>query len=459
MLRKNDLVTLKTEALTNSGSGLSRYGDEKFCVFVPGTAPGDECLVRIIKVKKNYAVGKIEKIIAPSPVRIGPDCPVAGRCGGCAFRHISYEAELEYKRQTVRDAFLRIGHIEADVSGVSACPSRDRYRNKAQYPVGFEKGRINIGFYAPMSHRVVDIKDCLLQPEEFARIVAAVREWMMRFGVTPYDETTGKGYLRHIYLRKGFATGEIMVCAVVNSDRPKRSDEFTAAVLNACSGVRSVVFDYNTADTNVILGDRYDVVYGTDGIYDELCGIRVKLSPLSFYQVNHDGAERLYGIAAELAAPGKDDTVCDLYCGAGTIGLSMASKAKKIIGVEIVPEAVEDAKTNARINDITNAEFICADAGAAAKQLEEKGVRPDVVIVDPPRKGCSPELLAAVDAMSPDRLVYVSCDPATLARDCAELYKTGWRVDEVRPVDMFPGTTHVETVVLMTRTETSKTVS
>ena len=451
MLKKNDVITLDIDSLTSAGSGIGRYGESGMCVFVGGAAPGDRLRVRIIKVKKNYAVGRIESVDLPSPCRVEPDCPAAAKCGGCSFRHISYEAELEYKRGTVKDAFSRIGHIDADVPPVISAGGRQRYRNKAQYPVRLVDGQIRVGFFAPMSHRVIDVGDCLLEPEEFGRINDSVRAWMKNCGITAYDEASGSGFLRHIYLRKAFATGEVMVCAVVNSRKMKRAEEFVSAVRGACPDIASVCADYNTADTNVVLGESYDVLYGADGITDVLCGIKVKISPLSFYQVNHAAAELLYEKALRFAAPGPEDTVCDLYCGAGTIGLSMARSAGKVIGVEIVPEAVEDARENARLNGIKNAEFICADAASAAAELEKRGERPAVVIVDPPRKGCSGELLAVINRMSPDRLVYVSCDPATLARDCAVLYGMGWEVKAVQPYDLFPGTTHVETVVLMTK--------
>ena len=451
-LKKNDVIELRITGLTSEGSGVGRHCGQ--AVFVSGAAPGDTMECVIIKAKPNYAIGKITNILQPSADRITPDCPVFPKCGGCVFRHIDYEAEKREKEQRVRDAFTRIGHIDAQVSAITGCEPSVRYRNKAQYPVETVNGRLIAGFYAPFTHRVVGCRDCLLQPEAFADILKAIARWAEKYKIPCYDERTKQGLLRHIYIRKGFGTGQIMVCPVINGERLYQAKALTEALLKTNENIKTVVVNRNTEDTNVILGKENDVLYGPGYIEDVLCGKRFRLSPLSFYQVNHDQAERLYQKAADFALAGGAKTVVDMYCGAGAIGLTMADRVQTLIGVEIVPEAVEDAKTNARLNGITNAEFICADASAAAETLKARGVTPDAVILDPPRKGCAPALLHTVAGMAPERIVYVSCDPATLARDCAVLTQLGYEVKTVCPFDMFPRTSHVETVVLMSRKDT-----
>ena len=448
-LKKNDAVTLEITGLTAEGSGVGRVNGQ--AVFVTGAAPGDTLECVIIKTKPNYAVGKITGVLKASPDRIRPDCPVFPKCGGCTFRHIAYEAEKREKEQRVKDALKRIGHIEAPVEPIVGCEPSVRYRNKAQYPVETVNGRLIAGFYAPFSHRVVGCRDCLLQPEEFAGILKTVSRWAEKYKIPCYDERSGKGLLRHIYLRKAFGTGEIMVCLVINGDRLFQAKALTGALLNTNENIKTVIVNRNTADTNVILGKENDALYGPGYIEDLLCGKRFRLSPLSFCQVNHDQAERLYQKAAQFALENGAKTVVDMYCGAGAIGLTMADRVQTLIGVEIVPEAVEDARTNARLNGITNAEFLCADAAAAAETLKARDLRPDAVILDPPRKGCEKALLQTVAGMAPERIVYVSCDPATLARDCAVLKEMGYETKSVCPFDMFPRTAHVESVVLMSR--------
>ena len=448
-IKKNDVITLRITGYTSEGSGVGHA--DGLAVFVPGAAEGDEVQCVIIKAKSNYAIGKIQSVLHPSEDRTPSDCSVFPRCGGCVFRHITYEAELRHKEQRVKDAFSRIGHLDIPILPITGSERENRYRNKAQYPVETRNGRLLTGFYAPYSHRVVPCKDCLLQPSEFEGILRTVARWAEKYKIPAYDETNGKGLLRHIYLRKGFATGEIMVCLVINGEQIFKAKELTAALLKTNGNIKTVVLNRNTADTNVILGKENTVLYGPGYIEDVLCGKRFRISPLSFYQVNRDQAERLYEQAAAYAITERTDTVVDLYCGAGTIGLTMADKVKKVIGVEIVEAAVKDAKTNAARNGITNAEFICGDAAAAAEQLRHRGVKPDTVIVDPPRKGCDEALLHTVAEMAPARIVYVSCDPATLARDCAVLASLGYRAECAAPFDLFPRTSHVETVVLMTK--------
>lgn len=446
LLQKNQEIELKIDGCTVEGNGVGHYNG--MAVFVSGAAVGDEIIAHIIKVKKNYAVAIIKEILKPSCDRCEVDCSVFKSCGGCVFRHISYDAEKKIKTERVKDAFRRVGHLDVPVCGIITS-NVERYRNKAQYPVGFENG-IKAGFYAQKSHRIIDSSDCLLQPEEFSDIVEMIKEWMREYLVLPYDSETGRGLVRHIYIRKGFATGEIMVCLVVNGSKIPNSENLIEK-LSAFSGIKSIILNENREKTNVILGKNCITLAGRDYIEDVLCGVRIRISPLSFYQVNHSGAELLYEKAQEYADIDKNQTVLDLYCGAGTIGLSMAKNAKKVIGVEIVPEAVEDAKINAEINNITNCEFHCGDAKQAVKMLRDRKIKPNVIILDPPRKGCDREVLECAAEMNPEKIVYVSCDVSTQARDCAVLFELGYETKEATPVDMFPKTSHVETVVLMSR--------
>ena len=448
-IRKNDRINLKIESCSSNGSGVGRY--EGMAIFVPATAVGDEITAHILKVKKSYAFAKVEKVISPSADRIEPQCPVYLKCGGCAFSHMTYEAESAIKENHVRECFRRIGGLTPEFEPIIAAESDRRYRNKAQYPVAEENGEIRTGFYSPHSHRVVHCPDCLLQPAEFEGILGVFADYIKKNGVSVYDETAHRGLLRHIYIRKGSASGEIMVCAVINGKSLPNEPALVEALLEKEKSIKSIIINSNKKDTNVILGAECRTLWGSDSITDVLCGLKFRISPLSFYQVNRNQAERLYNKAAEYAALTGEETVLDLYCGAGTIGLSMAGKAKKIIGVEIVPEAIEDAKINAELNGIENARFICGDAAEAAKVLENEGIKPDVIILDPPRKGCSPEMLETAARMQPDRIVYVSCDPATLARDCGIFLTLGYTAEKVTPVDMFPRTGHVETVVSLVK--------
>ncbi len=447
MLKKNDEIELYIEDFTSEGSGVGHF--EGMAVFVSGAAAGDKALVHIIKVKSTYAIGKCIKLLKPSKTRIAPDCEYAGSCGGCAFRHISYEAETAMKKKRVEDAFQRIGGIDKKLDGFIAAENLTRYRNKAEYPVSFEK-ELKIGFYALHTHRIIDCRDCVLQPEIFADIVAVIRKWTVEFGISIYNSETGNGLLRHIYIRQGAVSKEIMVCLVINGDRIPKEAELVKRLCEI-PDIKSIVLNINRLNNNVILGEECKTVYGADYIYDELCGVKIRLSPLSFYQVNHAQAEKLYRKAAEYAQLDGSQTVLDMYCGAGTIGLSMAGKAKNVIGVEIVEPAVRDAKINAGLNGIKNAQFYCADASQAAQMLKEQGIKPDVIVLDPPRKGCSAELVKTVSEMDPDRVVYVSCDPATLARDCKRFGELGYTVEKLTAVDLFPRTVHCEAVALLTK--------
>ncbi len=453
-MKKNDIVELTVTGTNAEGSGVGRC--QGVAVFVPMAAEGDRLEVQILKTAKTFAYGRIHKILAPSPHRIPVDCPAYAQCGGCVFRHISYAEETRVKRQRVVDALARIGGFpDLPVRDLIAAEDPDHYRNKAQIPVGpGSAGGVSLGFYAAHSHRVIPCASCLLQPAAFGACIRAFQDWARETKPEVYDETAHKGRLRHFCLRQAKGTGELMACVVVNAGGVPREADLVERLRKAAPELQSVIMNTNRDKTNVIWGKKCRTAWGKDTITDTLCGLRFHISPLSFYQVNHDQAERLYGIAADYAGLTGGQTVLDLYCGAGTIGLSMAGNAKKVIGVEIVPQAVEDAVANAALNGIENAEFLCADAAEAAKLLADRGERPDVVVLDPPRKGCDPALLHTVGAdMAPRRIVYVSCDPATLARDVKILAALGYNPLEATPLDMFPRTSHVETVVKMEKAE------
>lgn len=447
-LKKNDDIKLNIEAMTSEGSAVGHY--DGMAVFVRGAVPGDEIIAHIIKTSKRYAIATVKEIALESKSRIVSDCNVSKRCGGCSFRDMTYDEEIRYKKSRVVDALERIGHIDTKVNDVVFANHINNYRNKAQYPVEIINGELVAGFYAYKSHRVIPCKSCLLQPIEFEKIIDAFSKWVKANTITSYDEKTGKGLLRHIYIRKAFATGEIMVCAVVNANSLPNSDMLVDDLKNI-SGVKSICFNINKKDTNVILGDKTELLYGSMTIEDELLGKRFVISPESFYQVNHDQCERLYSKAAEYAGLTGNEVVVDLYCGAGTIGLTMADKAKKVFGIEIVPQAIENARLNAKRNDIANAEFFCGDAFDGATELERRGINPDVVILDPPRKGCQRELFDIIERMNPKRIVYVSCDASTLARDLEILNQKGYITREVTPFDLFPRTPHVESVALVVK--------
>ena len=453
LVQKNEIVEIEITGMTAQGAGVGHY--QGMAVFTPLTAPGDVARVRVVKAAKNYAYGRLEELVSPSADRMEPDCPCFAQCGGCCYRHITYEAELGIKAARVQDALTRIGGFRSlPVRPILGADSRDGYRNKALLPLGTKKdGSLSMGFYAVNSHRIVDCEECRLQPEEFNRAMAAFRQWAAAYGDPVYDEATHSGRMRRLYLRKGEMTGQILACVVVNGNGLHHETELVQALKQAVPGLASVVINSNRERTNVALGQKCRTIYGMDTIEDTLCGLRFKLSPLSFYQVNRTQAERLYEVAARYAGLTGQELLLDLYCGAGTIGLSMAGMARRLLGVEIVPQAVENARENARLNGIENAEFFCGDAGEAARMLAERGERPDVIVLDPPRKGCSPDLVHTVAEFGPKRIVYVSCDPATLARDLKLFAELGYPPVEAAPVDMFPGTAHVETVVLLSKGE------
>ncbi len=445
MLNKNQLIELNIESISSEGSGVGKY--EGMAIFVPHTAVGDKLVARILKAKKTHAFGKIEELLEESPDRIIPQCKVSKVCGGCVYSHISYEAELKAKEQRVRDAIERIGGIDTKINPIVGSVRESRYRNKAQIPVGLSKdGKAQMGFFAPHSHRIVECEDCKLQPEEFLIAQNVLKSFIDEYKISVYNEEAHSGLVRHLYLRKGEATNEIMICVVVNGGGIPHEKELVESLIAEIPNTKTIIINSNKEKTNVVLGKEFRTLYGEGNIDDILCSLKFKLSPQSFYQVNREGAEKLYSLAGEYAELKEDDFLIDMYCGTGTIGLSMAKACKALVGIEIVPEAIEDAKKNAERNGVDNARFICSDAAKAADKLRAEGVTPDVVILDPPRKGCQRELIETVVEMSPERVVYVSCDPATLARDLKIFEELGYRTLEVTPVDMFPRTAHVETV-------------
>lgn len=447
-MEKNSEIVLEITDVSAEGNGVGHY--DGMAVFVPGATVGDTLLVHIVKVKKSYCFGKIIEIINPSVNRINSDCPVFSKCGGCVFRHIDYTFEASLKAKRVEETMRRIGGVNVKASPILTGNS-SRYRNKAQYPVS-QDGQV--GFYAVHSHRIIPVDDCLLQPEEFKTATDVFSRFLKENNVSIYNEETGKGLVRHFYLRKAQASGEIMAAVVINGNKLPFADTLLKSLRDTLGeNLKTLVLNINKEDTNVILGKENQIIYGDGYITDILCDNKIRINPLSFYQVNRTMAQILYKRAEEYVCPdGKD--VLDLYCGAGTIGLSFAKKAKSIIGVEIIPEAIEDAKYNASLNGINNARFICADASDAAVMLKKEGKIADAVVLDPPRKGCSEDLLktVAID-FAPERIVYVSCDCATLARDCKILGELGYYVREYTPVDLFPRTSHVETVALLIKGE------
>lgn len=447
-LKKNNEYKVMITDITAEGSGVCRI--DGYAVFVPDTAVGDECIIKLIKLTKSYGYGKLVEITIPSGQRVKPDCEVFSKCGGCVFRHIDYSSELKIKQKIVADAFKRIGGFDIETEEIIGSKSIDGYRNKAQYPVsGFGKELVS-GFYARHSHRIIGNGYCPLQPQIFAMIHSEIIGLLQQYGISGYDEKTAKGTVRHIYIRYGKNTNEIMVCFVVCS-YSKKLNEISKKLCEKYSDIKSVIANINNKNTNVILGDKFITLCGNDSITDILCDTNFTLSPDSFYQVNHDQAEVLYNVAYKYAKLDKNTTLLDLYCGAGTIGLSAAKKVKNVIGVEIVKSAIENAKRNAEQNFIDNAQFICSDSGTAAQKLAAQNMKPDVIIVDPPRKGIDENVIDAIVTMQPKRLVMVSCNPSTAARDCKLLNEKGYMPVGITPVDMFPRTAHVETVVLMSR--------
>ncbi|MBO7197071.1 MAG: 23S rRNA (uracil(1939)-C(5))-methyltransferase RlmD [Clostridia bacterium] len=454
-LKKNDLVVSEIVDITNLGFGVAKI--DGAVVFVSGTVPGDIAKIRIIKVGSSYSVGRVEELIKSSDLRTEGRCNNTA-CRSCAYKCLSYSHEMNLKEESVRQIFKKSGLDEVKIMPIVGSPCEKEYRNKAQYPVSCDKdGRYVIGFYAPKSHRVTEAADCPLAPEIFGRIIESIRTFLAENGISVYDEQSGEGLIRHIYLRRGEISGEVLLTLVINGDTLPHSDRLVARLNESFPELVGILLNINKENTNIILGERFLTLYGRDYIFDTLGNVALKITAPSFYQVNHDAAELLYAKAKELANPTKDDLVLDLYCGAGSIGLSMADMAGEVIGVEIVESAVECAKFNAEINHIFNASFYAGDASDTKKILEPaerirgEKIKPDIVIFDPPRGGTTEELIEHITSLSPRKIVYISCNPATLARDMVILKKFGYEGNEVTPFDLFPMTGHVESVVCLTR--------
>ncbi len=448
MLIKNQVYEAVISDYTAEGQAIAKI--EGCAVFIPNGIVGETCLVRIEKAQKTWATGKITQILEASPHRVNRECPVAKLCGGCDFWHMDYEEETRLKAERVRQALNRIGGENLEEIPILSAPDCHGYRNKAQYPVASQKGRVYAGFFKAGTHSVVENDRCLILPEETDRVKKLVVDYVNHYRITAYDETAHKGLLRHIYVRRGAVSGQILVCLVVNG-RKLPHPETLIERLKTVPGFTTLVLSVNTKKGNRVLGDENIILYGPGYIEDTLCGLTFRLSPHSFYQVNHHQAQRLYEAAIAQAQITKDDLVLDLYCGVGTITLCMAKAAGKVIGVEVVEQAVQDARENAVRNGIENAEFFCGDAGKAALELENRGIRPDVAVVDPPRKGLNADAIEALSKMKPRRIVYVSCDPATLARDVALLKQHGYRLENAMAADLFPRCSHVESIVCLCR--------
>ena len=456
-LKKNDVFEAEIVDITNLGFGVCRIGGA--VVFVSGAVPGDIAKVKIIKVGASFSVGRVEELIFPSKKRVIGRCNNS-LCRSCAYKCLSYEYEKDLKEESVRQIFKKSGLSDVKILPLVGSPSEHKYRNKAQYPISKEKnGKYAIGFYAPKSHRVTEAANCPLAPDVFSEILENLRSFFEKHDLSVYEEESGEGLLRHIYLRRGEISGEILLTIVINGPSLPYADEMIADLTAKFSQIVGILLNVNTKNTNIILGDEFITLFGRDYIFDTLGGVALKITAPSFYQVNHDAAELLYAKAKELAAPTKEDLILDLYCGAGSIGLSMADQCGEVIGIDIVESAIECATFNAEINHIFNASFYSGDASDTKKILQPaesvrgEKIKPDIVILDPPRGGTTEELIEHIVSLKPKRVVYISCNPATLARDIVAFKKLGYFGTEVTPYDLFPMTGHVESVVCLTRSD------
>lgn len=449
-LNKNDDIELRIDSLGSEGQGVGRY--EGMAVFVPFALPNELVKAHIIKVAKNYAVGKLIKVIEPSKVRREPRCSSFTRCGGCNLMHMDYAAQLEYKRGLVENAFARIAKIEGvHVENTIGMDEPYHYRNKAAFPFAMVDGRMCFGFFAPRSHRLIPIDGCFIEQEPLYNVASAVHCWAEENDIQPYDEETGSGTIRHVVSRIT-TSGDIMA-VIVTKGRPKKLNKLVDMLKERCEGIKSIILNRNDEDTNVIFGRSYETLWGEDTLTENLCGFEFSVSAASFLQVNPVQTECLYA-QVKAFLPEKDGfEAIDVYCGTGTISMILSKRAKHVTGIENIKPAVEDAARNAERNGAGNADFICADAAEALPELIEKGTRPDVIVIDPPRKGCDKAVLNAITGSAVQRVIYVSCDPATLARDVRILVDGGYSIQKVQPIDMFPQTAHVETVVLLSKGE------
>jgi 23S rRNA (uracil1939-C5)-methyltransferase len=450
-VKKGQVIEIDIDDMSHEGQGVGKV--DGFTVFVEGALKDERVLAGIDDVAKRYSRGHVEKIMRPSKDRVVPQCPYAERCGGCMLQHLSYDAQLDFKTQKVKDSLKRIGHIDAQVYDIIGMNEPYGYRNKAQFPVGDEGGRAVIGFFEKGSHKIVPSKRCLIQHEASDIVANIVKKWVEQYNISIYNEISGQGTLRHIVTKVGFKTKQLMVILVVNADHILYTDELIQMLKSAVPGLTSLILNTNTKKTNVILGQKNKVLYGTFYITDYIGNIEFRLSPLSFFQVNPVQVEVLYSKALEFAELKGHEIVIDAYCGIGTISLFLAKNAKKVYGIEVISQAIQDARLNARLNGIENVGFIEGAAEDVMCEFVKQGIKPDVIVMDPPRRGCDEKLLDAAVTMKPKRMVYVSCNPATLARDLRFLEDRGYKTQKVQPVDMFPHTYHVECVTLMSRVE------
>lgn len=453
MVEKNKEYILDIISIGYEGEGIAKI--EGYPIFIEGAILGEKVKVLIVKVKKNYAYGKLIEVIESSSERIEPKCSIYKRCGGCTVQHMSYKKQLDYKFERVKDCITKIGGLSEElVKYPIGMDNPERYRNKVQLPVGMVKGELNIGFYASRSHNIIDLDTCLIQDKVADRVTNLARQWMLKYNIQPASVDgvfNKKGLIRHIMIRKGFTTNEVMVVLVATKDKIPYINEFINEIVEKIDGIKSIVLNVNKENTNVILGQECITLWGEDTITDYIDNFKFNISPLSFFQVNPVQTEKLYSKALEYAGLTGEETVFDAYCGTGTITLFLSQKAKKVYGVEIIEPAIINARENARINNIENAKFFVGKSEEVIPELIEKGIAPEVIVVDPPRKGCDIKLLEAIGKAKPKKVVYVSCDPSTLARDLKILEEQGYKTEEVQPVDMFPMTSHVETCVLLQR--------
>lgn len=449
-LTKNSIHTVTIDGYSSDGSGIARI--DGMVVFVKGAIKGETCEIKILKVYKTASYAKIERIIAPSPHRAEPICPIFGKCGGCDLMHMDYEEELEFKKSRVQDALERIGGLDIKLSGIIGAKSRRDYRNKAIYAVGADKsGKPVSGFFRERSHDIVSTDRCFIQADVSDRASAAVCRWMEKYNVRPYDEKKRMGLIRHVFCRCGFVSGQAQVTIVAFKKDIPHVRALIDEILYSCPEAVGIVLNVNNSTGNTVLSGTFHTLWGSPFLEDTLCSLKFELSPQAFYQINHDQAEVLYATALDFASLTGNETVLDLYCGTGTITLCLAKGAKRVIGAEIIEDAIINARKNAERNGIKNAEFICADASKAAKELKNSALHPDVIVVDPPRKGLKPDVIETISEMNPHRVVYVSCDSATLARDLKIFSALGYETKKAVAVDMFPCCAHVESVVLLSR--------
>jgi 23S rRNA (uracil1939-C5)-methyltransferase len=445
-IEKNRDYVLNIESYGHEGEGVGKL--DGFTVFVPGALKGETVKIKLIKVNKNYGIGKLLEVLNTSEKRAEPICSTYKRCGGCNLQHYSYDEQLNFKTERVRDVISRVGKLEdVCIHNTIGMESPYNYRNKVQLPVGTSGDEILVGFYAPRSHEIINMEKCYIQDEIGDKVIEFTKQWMKRFNISPYNESTHSGIVRHIMVRKGFKTKEVMVVIVTRSEELPHKDEFIKLIRDNTQGIVSIIQNINNKKTNVILGEKSVTLWGEDHISDYIGEFKFNISPLSFFQVNPVQTEILYNKALEYADLTGEETVFDAYCGTGTISLFLSKKAKVVYGVEIIPQAIENAKENAKANGVTNTQFIVGKSEEEIPRLIDKGIKADVVVVDPPRKGCEESLLKALTEIKPRRIVYVSCDPATLARDLAVLDNLGYKTLEIQPVDMFPQGHHVECVV------------